>query len=280
MTAPRVLRHPGPQAAIRHAALPCHAHPVTLRLDPGLPFDQAVARAFAAAGFAAGYLRLCDLRFARLAWVMPAPAPGDGRAAWYSATEVFQDAVLHQGGLHLGQRDGAPFMHCHGVWSGPEAVPRMGHLLNPESTLATAAEVTGWGLSGARLEVAPDPETGFALFSPRAEGLADPGGAPALLCTLRPNSDPHALLPQIAAQHGVFAARIKGLGSLVGVSFTEGRIADYATELLLTGGRLDQGRATLEAVATGFDGHPHAGGLAEGRNRICITAELLILPQV
>ena len=89
-----------------------------------------------------------------------------------------------------------------------------------------------------------------------------------------------ALLPQIAARHGVSAARIEGLGSLVGVSFTEGRIADYATELLLTGGALDQGRATLEAVATGFDGHPHAGRLAEGRNRICITAELLILPQV
>ncbi|WP_027233610.1 PPC domain-containing DNA-binding protein [Leisingera caerulea] len=271
------LAHPGPRAADRYAALPCRAQPVTLRLAAGLPFDQAVVQGFAAAGFTAGYLRLPPARFARLTYVIPAPAPGDGRAAWYSKPHVLMDAAASEAGLHLGSKAGAPFLHCHGLWCTPGGDLRMGHLLAPESVLREDVTATGWGLSGAALDVAPDPETGFDLFAPVAAEAADEigAGAPALLCTLRPNEDPHSLLPQIA--RGLAPLRIEGIGSLVHTRFTSGTLDSYATEVLLRTSCVAGDSTTLNAASVGFDGTPMTGVLRPHANRICITAELLLI---
>lgn len=277
MNTPQKLEHPGPRAADRYAALPCQAQPVTLQLTAGLPFDQAVAQGFAAAGFTAGYLRLPPARFARLSYVIPAPAPGDGRAAWYSKPHVLIDATAAEAGLHLGSKAGAPFLHCHGLWCTPGGDLRMGHLLAPDSVLREDVTATGWGLSGAALHVAPDPETGFDLFAPTAAtavGDAD-AGVPALLCTMRPNEDPHSLLPQIA--QGMAPLRIEGIGSLVHTRFTNGTLDSYATEVLLRTSRIAGDCATLNAVSVGFDGTPITGVLSPHANRICITAELLLI---
>ncbi|WP_226629455.1 hypothetical protein [Alloyangia pacifica] len=270
----QTLSHPGPRAEARFTALPCRAHPVALRLAAGMSVEQAVVRGFAEAGFSAGYLRLSQVALARLCYVIPAPAPGDGRAAWYSRTHVLEPAVIAEAGLHLGCKDGAPFLHCHGLWSEPEGDRRMGHLLSPDSVLSEDAVVTGWGLAGAALEVAPDPETGFDLFTPRPQEAAQ-GGAPALLCTLRPNGDPHALLAQAGAALG--RARIEGIGSLVNTSFAQGRLESYATEVLLRAGRLTGESVILNAASVGFDGVPMTGVLCPHENRICITAELLLI---
>ncbi|MCT4373493.1 hypothetical protein CLG85_025635 [Yangia mangrovi] len=274
MTLHQLLDHPGPRAPRRFTALPCRAQPVELRLAAGLSVEQAVVQALAEAGFSAGYLRLTETAFARLAYVIPAPAPGDGRAAWYSETHVLESALLTEAGLHLGMKDGTPFLHCHGLWAGQDGQPRMGHLLAQDSTLAEDMLVRGWGLTGAALSVTPDPETGFDLFAPAAVGTAGKGH-PALLCTLRPNEDPHALLAQAGAPLG--RARIEGIGSLVHSRFEHDELESYATEVLLRAGRLTGDSVILNAASVGFDGTPMSGVLRPHDNRICITAELLLI---
>lgn len=277
MTGGRTLWHPGPRAQARFAILPCRAHPVELHLDAGLPFDEAVARAFAAQGFAAGYLRLQGAQFRDLHYVIPARAPGDGRAAWYSATHRLRGALVAEAGLHLGRRQGAPFLHCHGLWAEAGGEMRAGHLLSPESVLAEGHVAQGWGVSGAMLEVAPDPETGFDLFAPVAVAGMEEGG-PARLVTIRPNEDPHAILARIART--LPRSRVEGLGSLVHTCFAQDRLDSYATEVLVQAGHVENGVAHLLVAAVGFDGVLKAGLLQPHGNRICITAELLLIEDV
>lgn len=278
MIAPRTLSHPGPTTAARFAALPCRAHPLKLRLRSGMCFEQAVVQAFAEAGFSAGYLRLVDVPFETLSYVIPAPAPGDGRAAWYSATRVLKDAMLTEAGLHLGVRDAAPFLHCHGLWRDAEGLEQMGHLLGPDSTLHAETFAFGWGLDQAALETRPDRETGFDLFAPTPRPPEQTEqGHHALLCTLRPNEDPHQLLAEAGKALG--NARIEGIGSLVDTHFSEGSLTSYATEVLIQRGTLSDGQVDLQTASVGFDGTPMAGLLAPNANRICITAEMLLIAQ-
>jgi len=275
MTLPAPLAHPGPRAAARLDALPCRAAPLKVTLAAGLPFDVAVSRALADAGFAAGYLRLSQAEFETLSYVIPAPAPGDGRAAWYSATHVLTRAVAAEAGLHLGRKAGQPFLHCHGLWARGGEPLRMGHLLSPESRLARDTVATGWGISGAAFEVSPDPETGFDLFAPVASGAPGTAGRPARLCRLRPNEDPHALLDREAAEMG--PVRIEGIGSLVSPRFDGAAEESYATEVLVTEAGHAAGATRIEVASVGFDGTPVSGRLRPHANRVCITAELLLI---
>jgi predicted DNA-binding protein with PD1-like motif len=275
MTAPRHLSHPGPRNPSRYTATPCLAHPVSLRLRAGMTFDQAVTAAFAEAGFDAGYVTLKDARFAHLAYVIPGKAPGDGRAAWYCSVPALDDATVSLAGLHLGQRSGTAVQHCHGLWSAADGRSRMGHMLLSDSTLADTTIAEGWGLQGAALHVLQDPETGFDLFAPvKTKTVEKPN---AVLSTLRPNEDPHAVLEEIAAQAGIRTGVLAGVGSLVDTHFTAGTLESYATEMLIRSGQLDNGAAELSVASVGFDAVPRCGSLARGANRICITAEILMI---
>jgi hypothetical protein len=214
----RSLRHPGPVQPDRMQCAICTAHPLQLTLAPDMPVLDAVAQAFAGAGFAAGYMRLGDVAMARLDYVIPGVAPDATHAAWYGATQsVGPGARIIHAGLHLGQRDGAPWLHCHGLWETPGAGVKMGHLLPLESALAAPAQVTAWGIAGAVLNVAHDMETNFPLFDPRQSSPDTSGAAgKALLLTVRPNGDIGAAVEQACADHGIGNARVHGLGSLVG----------------------------------------------------------------
>ena len=273
-TRPRQIRHPGPPAAARITALPCRAVPLRLTLRAGQSLAAAVPAAMAQAGFAHGYLRLDGARFAPLSFVTPAPATGDGHAAWYSATHRHLAAQVRYGGLHLGQRDGAPFVHCHGIWASD--LPDTGHMLCEGSILAQDQVVTGWGLAGAGLVASPDVETGFTLFQPQATDTA--ASPDACLITLRPNQDITTALADFAREQGVRAARVEGIGSLIGTAFSDSRtIPSYATEFLIVRGRISTGEVALEGVSTGFDGQGRLGRLAPALNAICVTAEILLL---
>jgi hypothetical protein len=275
MTAPRRLSHPGRRQPARHAAVPCVAHPVTLRLRAGLAFDRAVTAAFGEAGFDAGYLTLRDARFARLSYVIPGKAPGDGRAAWYKAMPALENASVSLAGLHLGKNAGKAFHHCHGLWSAAGGPLRMGHMLLPDSILAADTHAAGWGIRGAALQVAHDAETGFDLFAPSRTGpVANPN---AVLSTLRPNEDPHAAIARIAADAGLCRGGISGIGSLVDTRFRAETLDSYATEILIRAGHVSNGAVDLDVASVGFDGLPKCGELAPGANRICITAEFLII---
>jgi hypothetical protein len=234
--------------------------------------DVAMTDALGALGFAAGYLRLDGAHMARLDYVRPAPASGQGHAAWYSATHHLRDVQISQAGAHLGLRDGRAFVHCHGLWGGA-----MGHMLVPDSVLAADTTVTGWGLSGAMLVAEPDAETLFTLFQPASMPAQD-GGLPALLATLRPNQDVAAGIIGLAAQAGFIAAQVEGIGSTVGADFDGGAITEsYGTEFLLTNARVSEGQLDAQIAAVGFHGEIATGRLPMGRNAVCVTSELLLI---
>ncbi|MDD7971042.1 hypothetical protein [Roseinatronobacter alkalisoli] len=273
----RRIDHPGQPARARDCALVCHACPVTLTLRAGESVTQAITDALAQAGIHAAYLRLDGATLDPLRFVIPAPAPGDGHAAWYSRTHAPARPVrLLQAGVHAGWRDDARFLHCHGLWDG--AAPAMGHALCPESILAAEYQATGWAIEGAGLYVEYDPETEFSLFQPHSVPSAT--AANAVLATLRPNQDIGQGLRRIAARHGMQNASIHGIGSLVGTCFQDGSNLDsYATEILIRDGRVQAGNVALDVASVGFDGRVHAGKLTLDANAICVTAEVLLIAE-
>ena len=271
----RRIDHPGAPAAERVQALPCSAVPLSVTLPAGQSLAAAMPDAFAEAGFSFGYLRLDGAAFEPLTFVTPAPAPGDGHAAWYSAP-CRTSARARHAGAHLGQRDGKPFLHCHGVWEGAGQQPDTGHMLCDESILAHDCTATGWGLEGAGLISRHDGETDFTLFQPAR--MNDGGASNAVLVTLRPNQDIRSALRDLARDQAFSSARIEGLGSLVGTAFDDGRtIASYATEILILDGRLRDGAVALDVASVGFDGRGQSGHLAQVANAICVTAEILLI---
>ncbi|ATX67137.1 hypothetical protein [Roseinatronobacter bogoriensis] len=268
----RTITHPGPIADRRADVVPCHADPIEVTLRAGHTLTRAITQGLAEAGYANGYLRLDGVSLAPLHYVTPAPAPGDGHAAWYSQTFSQPLAKIQHGGAHLGVRDGQAFVHCHAMWQDQG----MGHVLCDDSLIAEDVTVQGWGLRGAGLVAQPDRETQFTLFRPQAEGAPVDGAS--LLVTLRPNQDIGQALARIAQDHHITRARVEGIGSLVGTVFDQGtRLESYATELLIVEGALHGHETVLQVASVGFDGAGQTGRLQAGQNAICVTAEVLII---
>ncbi|MCH8466021.1 MAG: DUF296 domain-containing protein, partial [Roseinatronobacter sp.] len=96
---------------------------------------------------------------------------------------------------------------------------------------------------------------------------------------LRPNQDIGAALQALARAQNITHARVEGIGSLVGTEFADSpAIASYATEILLTDATLSPSGAQINLASVGFDGVAQQGALRAGENAVCVTAELLILP--
>lgn len=267
------LAHPGPAQHPRWTALPCTATPVALTLPARDTLLASVAEAMA--DYDGAWLWVEGAAMARLSFLIPGLDATGAHAAWYAGPhQMPPGARIVRLGLHLGWRQGARFLHGHGVFAAPGwAGPQAGHILPMESALAGPVVATGFGLRGARLVQRADPETAFPLFAPESVG----GGAGALLMTARPNQDLGAVIMAAAGAAGMARAMVHGLGSVVQPRFADGRGVDsVATEILLTQGDLCDGSMTLAADVVGLDGHLHQGTLAPGANGICVTAELLI----
>ncbi|BCH18138.1 MAG: DUF296 domain-containing protein [Mesorhizobium sp.] len=310
----RSIRHPGPIASERFAAMPCAAAPLTLRLETGSSVNDAVAQALADAGFGGGYIRLRNARLDPMRYVIPAASPDGTHAAWYSDTFAPEGmTVIEDAGLVAGRRDEQPFLHCHGIWRTPDGVRRMGHLLPLDSHLAEPVEVTAWGIEGALFDVRDDTETNFRLFAPikapvlehfaakrlrlasdkmrqskeleRGFGSPKTQSAPgerrgrrAAICTVKPNEDIGQAIEAVCRRHGFDHASIQGIGSLVGADFDDGSaVSSYATEVLVTDGAVRSGRCTLDIALVGMDGVISAGRLRRDANPVCVTFELLVV---
>jgi hypothetical protein len=274
----RSIRHPGPIAAERSVVVPCRAEAIRLSLEPGRSVNQAVAEAFERAGMPGGYVRLAGVPVSPMRYVIPGPATPDGsHAAWYSDTFAPGGvSTIEDAGLVAGRRDGAPFLHCHGLWRTPER--RMGHLLPLESELAEPVEAEAWAVSAAVFDAADDPETAFRLFRPLPCAEGRDGGRAALLCAFRPNQDIGEAIEAACRLHGFRDASVHGIGSLVGADFEGGgRISSYATEVLVRQGAVAGGRATLDIAMVGMEGEIGEGTLRRGVNPVCVTFEILIV---
>ncbi|MTV12934.1 MULTISPECIES: DUF296 domain-containing protein [Bradyrhizobium] len=254
-------------------------------LEAGISLLEAVRRGFMAEGFSGGVLSARGGAVGPFAYVMPALSKDGANAAFYSDT-FRPDGVTHLklAALTFGERDGAPFFHCHGLWTEADGRFNGGHMLPDETIVAEPFEVNAFGMDGATFLAEADSETNFKLFGPVASA---PRGAKttshAFALRLRPNQDFACALEGFCRQHGILRARLHGgVGSTIGAVFTDGHsVVPFATELAVTAGE----------IAPDADGRLHAeldialvdylGGIAEGRlvrgdNPVLMTMELAL----
>jgi len=275
----RHIVHPGSVSPGRWSAIACRAVPLSLRLETSRSVNDSVGEAFAAAGFASGYARLSGAKIDPMRYVMPAAAPNREHAAWYSETFAPDGiSTVEDAGLIVGRRDGAPFLHCHGIWDAGESTRRMGHLLPLEAQFCAPAEAIGFGLVGAGFDVHDDPETNFRLFRAVPDKSLSEAGSRAIACTIKPNEDIHAAIEAICGEHDIRDATIHGIGSLVGADFEDGsHMSSYATEVLVRSGTVEAGICSLDIAMVGMTPPIAQDRLHRGGNPVCVTFELVIV---
>lgn len=266
--------HPGPRAADRAPARPARLLPLHGRLRAGQTVMQAVGDLFAAHGCTGGMLSLAGLRCAPMRYVLPALSTDGLHAAWYSDTHAPEGIwTLSSATAIVGRRDGAAFLHCHGIWS-DGTTTAMGHLLPFDARVAEDTEVHGLGAAGTWFESLPDAETAFTLFTPQG-GEEGPG----LFARILPGEDVVTAIEALAARHGISDARLHAVGSIDHVRFAEGHRMDcLATELRFDGAHLAGGLAHIPIEVVDIHGHIARGTLPRGDNPVGVTLELIIEP--
>jgi len=281
----RSIKQPGPPAPERIQWVEARGRAFSFTLQAGLPLLEAARRGFAAEGFAGGVLNMKGGALGPLAYVMPALSKTGENAAFYSDT--FRPAGvtrLAMGAMTLGDRDGAPFFHCHALWTEADGRAGGGHILPEETVVAEPFEVEAFGIDGAVFIAEPDPETKFKLFGPvPSAATGAEAGSRAYALRLRPNQDFAAALEAFCREQGIARAKLHGgVGSIIGAHFADGRMVEpFATEMAVSSG----------VISSGADGAPEAkldvalvdylGGLAEGRltrgnNPVLMTMELVL----
>jgi predicted DNA-binding protein with PD1-like motif len=282
------MRHvvqPGQPAAERIQWVEARGRSFAFRLDAGMQLLEGVRRGFAEAGFGGGVLTIEGGAVGPFAYVMPALPKTAQHAAFYSDT--FRPAGvsrLKAATMTFGERDGAPFFHCHGLWTEADGRASGGHMLPEETVVAESCRVEAFGLSGAGFVAAQDDETNFKLFGPVPARPADTAtDRRALVLRLRPNQDFALAIESFCRVRGIDHARVRGgVGSIIGARFDDGRIVEpFATEMAVVSGRV----ALLQryGLAAELDVFlvDHLGGIAEGRlkrgdNPILMTMELVL----
>lgn len=268
--------HPGPRAAERMQAARTRLVPVAGTLRAGETVMAGVARLFAEARCPGGVVFLDGVSCDPMRYVLPALSRDASHAAWYSDTCAPEGPVrIEAATASVGQREGAAFLHCHGIWGTGES-RAMGHLLPFESVVAQDAPVTGIGARDAWFDSRPDAETNFTLF----QISGGQPGARGLLARVAPSEDVVTAVEALCAEAGWRDARIHGLGSIDHILFTDGtRVDCLATELHFAGARVEGGRAHLPIDVVDIDGAISHGVLARGANPVGVTLELLIEPK-
>lgn len=277
----RQIKQPGIGPAERVQWVECHGRRFEMPLAAGLPLLEAVRRGFAAAGFTSGVLRADGLALGPFAYVMPALARNREHSAFYSETfRPFGITRIERGAMTFGQRDGAPFFHCHGVWTEAGGKRSGGHVLPDDTVLAEAITLEAVGLDGAAFIAEPDPETNFKLFGPvpaEFHGTSLEGRFYAL--RVRPNVDLAGALEGFCAERGIERAVIHGgVGSTIGAHFEDGGVVkNFATEVAIGRGVVTAAQgAEIDVALVDFSGATAAGALKRGDNPVLMTFELVL----
>jgi predicted DNA-binding protein with PD1-like motif len=216
---------------------------------------------------------------------MPALSKTKANAAFYSDT--FRPAGITRlklASLTLGVRDGAPFFHCHGLWTEADGRAGGGHMLPEETFVAESFAVEAFGIDGAVFAAEPDPETNFKLFGPiPASATNARTTSRAFALRLRPNRDFADSLEGFCREHGIARAKIHGgVGSTIGARFTDGSVVEpFATELAITSGTIAPGmggalQAELDVALVDHTGCLAEGRLIRGDNPVLMTMELVL----
>ena len=281
----RSIAQPGSAVRERIQWVEARGRAFSFTLQPGIPLLEAARRGFAAEGFSGGVLSAGSGALGPFAYVMPALSKTGANAAFYSETFRPEGITrLKFATMTLGERDGAPFFHCHGFWTEADGRFNGGHMLPEETVVAEPFEVQAFGLDGAMFVAESDAETNFKLFGPvsrEATNVATTSRAFAL--RLRPNQDFACALEKFCRQHGILHARLHGgVGSTIGACFTDGRtVVPFATELAVRAGTIapdadGQLEAELEIALVDYLGGIAEGKLVRGDNPVLMTMELVL----
>ncbi|MFH1344543.1 MAG: DUF296 domain-containing protein [Pseudomonadota bacterium] len=281
----RTIKQPGSPPPERIQWVEARGRAFSFTLEAGLPLLEAARRGFAAQGFAGGALNMHDGALGPFAYVMPALSKTGANAAFYSDT--FRPAGITRlttGAMTLGQRDGAPFFHCHALWTEADGRAGGGHILPEETVVAEPFAVEAFGIDGAIFLGEPDPETNFKLFGPVACAASAAGTTSrAFALRLRPNQDFAGALEAFCRDRGIVSAKLHGgVGSTIGVRFADGRIVEpFATELAIRSGdiaaRAGGGlEAELDIAVVDYTGGLAEGRIARGDNPVLMTMELVL----
>lgn len=281
----RSIDQPGIPVRDRIQSVEARGRAFSFMLEAGVPLLEAARRGFAAAGFAGGVLSAHDGALGPFGYVMPALSRDGANAAFYSDT--FRPAGVTRikyAAMTLGERDGAPFFHCHGLWREADGRINGGHMLPEETIVAEPFEVNAFGLDGAAFLAEPDPETNFKLFGPVARLRSDANtSSRAFAIRLRPNQDFAGALESFCRQRGILRARLHGgVGSTIGARFVDGRsVVPFATELAVRTGTIFPGadgtlRADLDIAVVDYLGGIAEGRLVRGDNPVLMTMELVL----
>jgi predicted DNA-binding protein with PD1-like motif len=299
----RCIVQPGPPVPERIQWVEARGRAFSFTLEAGLPLLDAASRGFAAEGFAGGVLNIKGGALGPLAYVMPALSKTPEYAAFYSdAFRPVGITRLKMGAMTLGERDGAPFFHCHALWTEADGRFNGGHILPEETVVAEPFEVDAFGIDGAGFLAEPDPETNFKLFGPIAfssevgtgsrEGNASKATREArgakstsrsFALRLRPNQDFACALEGFCREQGIARAKLHGgVGSIIGARFADGRIVEpFATEMAVRSGVIvsaEDGvlQATLDVALVDYLGGIAEGRLARGDNPVLMTMEVVL----
>jgi hypothetical protein len=283
VSAPRHLRQPGPARAERWLAVAGNLQELAFDLEPGLTINEAIAGPLQAAGIKGATIELTGGAFGPFTYVMPALSADPRYAAFYSEAHTPPGrTAFERGAATFGERDNAPFIHCHGVWHEPDGARRGGHVMALDTIVREPIRAHAYGTADATFAVVPDAETNFSLFTPTPSAQGDGQGSGILLLKVQPNEPLDGAIVAACRAHGIRSARIHGIGSIIGARFTDGGgTASIATELFLDRGVVriaPDGRAEVEIDITLVD---VAGAIHEGRlapdNPVCITCELCLV---
>ena len=281
----RGIKQPGAPVTERIQWVEARGRAFSFTLQAGLPLLEAARRGFATEGFSGGVLNFGHGVLGPFAYVMPALSKTGENAAFYSDTYRPSGITRTKlGSMTLGTRDGAPFFHCHGLWTEVDGRTSGGHMLPDETIVAEPFEVDAFGVDGAMFTAELDPETNFKLFGPvasAATGARTTSRAFAL--RLRPNQDFAGCLEAFCRAHGIAHAKIHGgVGSTIGARFTHGGVTEpFATELAITAGTIALGgsgtlEATLDVALIDYTGGISEGRLVRGDNPVLMTMELVL----
>jgi len=282
------MRHivqPGPPVPERIQWVEAAGRAFSFTLEAGLPLIEAARRGFAAEGFAGGTLNIKGGALGPFAFVMPALSSTGENAAFYS--ETFRPpgvTRLKTGTMTFGERDGAPFFHCHALWREAGGRAGGGHILPEEAVLAEPFVVEAFGIDGAIFTAELDTETNFKLFGPVPSA---PVGARttsrAFALRLRPNQDFAGALEAFCREQRIARAKLYGgVGSIIGARFADGRVVEpFATEMAIRSGVIVPGadgalEAKLDVALVDYTGDPAEGRLRRGDNPVLMTMELVL----
>ena len=285
-TAMRHINHPGPVAVVRRRVVDCAIRQARVKLPRGEALLPALAKVIAANGSRSAVARLQGGGFDPFAYCMPAISPTPDHAVYFSDTYRPTGRItLENASVTVGWKGSVPALHCHGIWRDASGRRLGGHVLPEESVICDPIDAWMSFIDGASFEVLPNPESGFSLLEP-VVGAA--GGMPtrgSFAMSIRPNEDFCTSVEAECRGRGISLARVHGgVGSLIGVSFEDGReVVPFVTEVFIRDGFVSTNPAGELLAQIDVALVDHEGGLSEGRlqrgeNPVLVTFELIVEP--